>query len=177
MKIFLDSSIVKIRCILMSGINFANSQVALENRRGGCYLVILEAKSGDVLYAIKIGDPPAEKVQKYFDFALGQAKAVWEKRDDFCLTSSELNLFDVSAGAVLCGGLIFSLSWHIPEVGEALAAILAIEFSDPQGEKHLEHRQELRRRLAANPSFRLISEHLRIENSVSNQSDDFQLKK
>jgi hypothetical protein len=128
---FFDGQITKIRNIVGASINFFNERLNEPDRKKGCYLVIMEAQTSHIILIIRLGEPAGDKDNRHLNTAMCIATVVYNRQEtDLSSHESRNELGGFPAGAVLCDDLIWSINGLGAKNSEAVATVLAIEYTN-----------------------------------------------
>lgn len=115
-------------------INFFNQGLPAEIQRPGCYLNIVDKKTGETILMIRVlsqGSFIEEKANKYFNLAISKAKSIFlYQQSAGYYTSRETSLEEdgYPPGAILYGDHIVSISGQTADDDEALAILISVGF-------------------------------------------------
>jgi hypothetical protein len=94
-----------------------NSDLPPEKRRGGAYVSIFDAETGELVICFAVGDFPPEKAAKYQEYSLGKGKQLFRHLSEGHTNSSESADEGYPEGAVYVEGseYISSVSGQEPQ--------------------------------------------------------------
>jgi len=166
---FFDGQITKIRNIVGASINFFNERLNEPDRKKGCYLVIMEAQTSHIILIVRLGEPAGDKDNRHLNTAMCIAAVVYNRQEtDLSSYESKNELGGFPAGAVLCDDLIWAVNGLGPKNSEAVATVLAIEYTDMESNSAIFHKNKLLQKISSwNKDVPRLINYLAETNTIS----------
>ncbi len=106
-----------------------NNKLLPNPKRNGGYLVVMDAKNGEIILLMAIGSFSTQKTEKYLNYAIGKAQQLFRHRNEHRLSFQSALTEKFTQGAIQIGDYIWSFSGHLSGVDEAISAVLGCKFS------------------------------------------------
>lgn len=126
-KIELAQNIIKkAQEILSPFLNFLNALGKKYKGRSGGVISVRDGKTGNCLACAVIGNPPPEKIDKYFDFSFEKGKRLFGYKDHLASYESRNEKEEKYGGAVMGDDVIVSFS-GFPEKADSLFSLVVLQ--------------------------------------------------
>lgn len=126
-KIKLAQSVIKTaQETLPTFLEFLNSLGMGYTRRSGGAISVRDGVTGTCLACSVIGNPPSEKMGKYFDLSLEKGKRLFEYKDHLTSHESRNTRKEQYGGAIIGDDVIVSFS-GFPEKADSLFSLVVLQ--------------------------------------------------
>jgi len=125
-------SVPKMHKLVKALIRQYNSALTLDKRRGGAYISVFDAETGELIVCFPIGSFSVEKGAKYLDFSLGKGRQLFRHLSEGHTSSAQSASEGYPQGAIYVPGekYIFSTSGQEPQDDENISLALNNGFPD-----------------------------------------------